>query len=76
MHELDLIPEPVQVSLKSGYFMLGPTTRIVHDDEHLDVAELLHETRLVAIGIRVPVFRDRARIENFIMLRTQQDLGA
>ncbi len=73
MHELGLIPEPVQVSMKSGYFMLGPTTSIVHDDEHLEVAVLLQETLLDAIGIRVPVFRDRARMENVILLSSQQD---
>ena len=76
MHELGLIPDPVQVRSKPGHFSLGSTTCIVHDDEHLEVAVLLQETLLHAIGIRFPVFRDCAKMENVILLSSRLDLGA
>ncbi len=75
MNELGLIPGPVQVCSKPGYFLLGPTTCVVHDDEHEEAAVLLQEALLDAIGIRVPILRDCADKENVILLSSRQDEG-
>lgn len=76
MLELGLIPDPVQVRSKPGHFSLGSTTCIVHDDTYLEVAVLLQEVLLDAIGIRFPVFRERTKMENVILLSSRLDLGA
>ncbi|MFA9406045.1 MAG: glycoside hydrolase family 20 zincin-like fold domain-containing protein, partial [Anaerolineales bacterium] len=79
MNNFGLIPDPVKVCSKPGHFSLSSTTCIVHDDENHEVAVLLQETLLDAIGIRVPVFRDWTKMENVILLSSRQDenhLGA
>ena len=79
MNDFGLIPDPVKVCSKPGHFSLSSTTCIVHDDENHEVAVLLQETLLDAIGIRVPVFRDWTKMDNVILLSSWQDddhLGA
>ncbi|MHA1460706.1 MAG: glycoside hydrolase family 20 zincin-like fold domain-containing protein [Promethearchaeota archaeon] len=72
LKELNIIPEPVNISSKEGTFTLNGKTLILTDLKSKEVAEQLKEILLLTLGLNIAIKEDLQTKEsnNIIVLKT------
>ena len=72
LKEINIIPEPVNISSKEGAFILNEKTLILTDQKSKEVAEQLKEILLSTLGLNIAIKEDLQTKENknVIVLKT------
>jgi len=75
LKELNIIPEPVNISLKEGTFTFNENTLILTDLKTKEIAEQLKEILLSTLGLNIAIKEDLQTKEsnNVIILKTVND---